>query len=1240
MAVDIEQIEFVVETSSTKAASELSTLVGALRSLKSTLRGFSSDKITKAFDDLSTGLSKFNSELNSIDTSKLEHLNGVLSNLKSMRFGSGGRSIGKEIEEAVKVPEIPEVDAPMRYPTEPKIDDFSSEEESIKQAGITIDETSSKAEILEEKLRLAREQLQEALDSPEEGSEHKVISLVEKIQRLEFELAKTQSIPPIPALDEDASKADILNAKLELVRKELEFTLNNPQKGSAEKVIALTEKIQRLKLELEKANKETNEPTTKKTDKSDEKSSVASRLSSVNQMFNQLSNSFSSLKSGDMLGFVSSLQAMKVAAEAAGGPLMILAGIALKLAGVLIKAGKAAIKFGLSVAFYPVKKFGEAIKNTINKLKELYSSLKRIAMYRLFRTVIKEITEGLKEGIDNAYGYSKAFGGQLAPSLDKIATSMAYLKNSLGGMLAPLINAIAPAVELVVDRFVALLNVVNQIFSAFTGKSTWIKAIKYPVEYAEDTDNATKANEKFKRSLLGFDEINALDDKNKSSGGSSSKTPTDYFKMFETETIDSDIKDFVADIKKKIEEGDWTGIGTTLASKLNEAAKEINKAENWQKVDEKVTGVITNISDAFNGFVDEFDSEENGKALATVTNHLLDWIDDAVNKFKFAEAAGKFGALLKEWIQDVDYKKLGTTISDVLKVIFNSAASFFNGLTADKDKVTKNIEDFFAGFDGSGVIKSIKDFAEALKNAVVSYVSPVGEAIWDAILEKIKTSLTLENFLNAINSAFSYVFALTQPGGIVISGVEALTGAIWKKITDKLSTHFDDLAEKTDNPVLSAILTTTSNMLSGEITLSEAFITNLKTIGTAIWNALVDALSSAVTTLNDKTSNPVLSALLDKVSNGLASLKIDVTATATGKKDLADMGDAWNNLPETNSKKDLKAEASLTTDSSTVSGWWTNISNWFNGGKSNGNRKFSIGSMLTTVSSTVSQWWTDKINPWFKGGKSNGIRKFTIGSNFTTDQKTASSWWSDKINPWFKGGKNNGIRKFTIGSNFTTDQKTASGWWTNKINPWFKGGKNNGIRKFTIGSNYSTSEKTVSGWWTKTNNWFRVTSGKNNKFYIGASYDVVKSTVDDWWSTTKTLWGDKKLAVTANIKKVTATNGIEKVLDVTNPGWNTYATGGFPDVGEVFISREAGPEMVGTIGGRTAVANNDQIVQGIANGVASANAEQNGILNALLGVVEDIAANGNGNAPITANDITASFSRMNRRAGRTVVAVR
>lgn len=49
-----------------------------------------------------------------------------------------------------------------------------------------------------------------------------------------------------------------------------------------------------------------------------------------------------------------------------------------------------------------------------------------------------------------------------------------------------------------------------------------------------------------------------------------------------------------------------------------------------------------------------------------------------------------------------------------------------------------------------------------------------------------------------------------------------------------------------------------------------------------------------------------------------------------------------------------------------------------------------------------------------------------------------------------------------------------------------------------------------------------------------------------------------------------------------------YAKGGFPDTGQLFFAQEKGPELVGNIGGRSAVANNDQIVQAVSQGVAQA----------------------------------------------------
>lgn len=66
-----------------------------------------------------------------------------------------------------------------------------------------------------------------------------------------------------------------------------------------------------------------------------------------------------------------------------------------------------------------------------------------------------------------------------------------------------------------------------------------------------------------------------------------------------------------------------------------------------------------------------------------------------------------------------------------------------------------------------------------------------------------------------------------------------------------------------------------------------------------------------------------------------------------------------------------------------------------------------------------------------------------------------------------------------------------------------------------------------------------------------------------------------------------------------------YASGGFPQHGEMFVARESGPEMVGQIGRRTAVANNDQIVSGIASGVSNANA---GVISAIYAMSRNIVA--------------------------------
>lgn len=126
---------------------------------------------------------------------------------------------------------------------------------------------------------------------------------------------------------------------------------------------------------------------------------------------------------------------------------------------------------------------------------------------------------------------------------------------------------------------------------------------------------------------------------------------------------------------------------------------------------------------------------------------------------------------------------------------------------------------------------------------------------------------------------------------------------------------------------------------------------------------------------------------------------------------------------------------------------------------------------------------------------------------------------------------------------------------------------------------------------------------------IGHGWENFRSSVEEGWNNfwNVTLPSGLQSGINGIISGVE--NGINWVVDGLNslqftlPEWlpvgggkhfglnipsvslgrvRLMASGGFPDYGEMFIAREDGPELVGRIGNRTAVANNDQIVAGIA----------------------------------------------------------
>ena len=192
------------------------------------------------------------------------------------------------------------------------------------------------------------------------------------------------------------------------------------------------------------------------------------------------------------------------------------------------------------------------MKGIVGALGSMASGLLRIAKFRIYRTIVKDLGQSFKD----LYGWSKMFGSEYANSMDRINSSFVYLRNSIASAAAPLFNALAPVLDAIIDKIVMLLNWLNQLFSALSGASTYTVAKKveqsWGSTFTNTSNNAKKTADDIKRTILGFDEINKLTkDKDSSSGGGGGSSPytSGYQYMFEEKELAGGWKDFATAIE-------------------------------------------------------------------------------------------------------------------------------------------------------------------------------------------------------------------------------------------------------------------------------------------------------------------------------------------------------------------------------------------------------------------------------------------------------------------------------------------------------------------------------------------------------------------------------------------------------------------------------------------------------------------------------------------------------------------
>ncbi|MGN0558378.1 MAG: hypothetical protein ACI4IS_02890 [Acutalibacteraceae bacterium] len=127
--------------------------------------------------------------------------------------------------------------------------------------------------------------------------------------------------------------------------------------------------------------------------------------------------------------------------------------------------------------------------------------------------------------------------------------------------------------------------------------------------------------------------------------------------------------------------------------------------------------------------------------------------------------------------------------------------------------------------------------------------------------------------------------------------------------------------------------------------------------------------------------------------------------------------------------------------------------------------------------------------------------------------------------------------------------------------------------------------------------------------------------------------------ITAQVNQINKNNPLSPQYSIKFA--KMYGSGGFPETGQMFIAREGAPELVGTIGNKSAVVNNEQIISGISEGVADANAEQNALLREQNNLLRKLLDK---DYPVPnpyggANSLVSEIQRKNRRDGKTVIPV-
>lgn len=509
---------------------------------------------------------------------------------------------------------------------------------------------------------------------------------------------------------------------------------------------------------------------------------------------------------------------------------------------VLKKVGSmfATVARKVTVASLSFKGFGKVAKNAIDHIpratdlakkfgKEITrvgKMLKLMVTRMALRQVISEVGNGFKSLALHSEQFNQSVSGMMNAS-----KKLGY---SFAAMVSPLINALAPAIQYVISLLTKLANAINQVFSSLSGATTFNKAKDFAENWADNIKAANKEAKQLKKTVLGFDELNQLQEKQ--SGGDTSGNIVD---MFDTEKIDPKWKKIADWLKEMWELGDFTELGAALGRKLRDLLESIP----WDKIRQtanKLGGALATLINGFveverlgydigytiaqsvntvfeflNGFVHKLHWDSIGKFIADTFNGFFENIDWPLIKDTVVTGMAGLAETIQTFIEEFHWDNISTTIINGVDTIVSGVRAFVEGIEWFElgqkmgEQITKSIEgiDWYdMGVALGDIIQAAVDWVSGMLDTMPSVETLIQKAtdLMNGLFDQVSFEEMGANLAIIFNNVYDFLTGFWDENGDTIKEkVKEFFKGFWDNV-DKEDLK-DVLGKILDVAVLGAI---------------------------------------------------------------------------------------------------------------------------------------------------------------------------------------------------------------------------------------------------------------------------------------------------------------------------------------------------------------------------------------------------------------------------------------------------